>query len=73
MSKPRIVKEKFERKRSKNQFHRYVRGFTSWTAAACSECHGRVHLTSRFCIHCGAWFGEPKAKADNKRARGRVR
>ena len=26
--------------------------------AWCSRCHGRVHRSSRYCQHCGAWFAE---------------
>jgi hypothetical protein len=48
MKKPKIVVEK------------YQRGNDKWEETKCSECLEDVHKTSRFCVHCGAWFGTPK-------------
>jgi hypothetical protein len=43
---PRLVKNDFER-------HGY-----KWHTYSCSECDHDLHRTARFCVGCGAWFGE---------------
>jgi hypothetical protein len=49
--KPHVKIVKFERGPG-----RYQRGTSRWTETQCSECEEKIHKTSRFCVHCGAWF-----------------
>jgi PHP family Zn ribbon phosphoesterase len=48
---PHVKIVKFERGGTPHHRHR-----SKWTETHCSECDEPIHKTSRFCVHCGAWF-----------------
>jgi hypothetical protein len=55
-----LVRKQFKRKVVPKTPHVEIENFerrgSKWTQAICSECLESIHPTSRFCVHCGAWF-----------------
>lgn len=55
---PHLIIEEFRRKNKRSM------GYTEWNDTVCSECHQSLHETARFCVHCGAWFGDNKPEKE---------